>query len=58
MYMSQVLSHGVTKTEAMDETEKNALKERFLGKLLKLTLSDNRVLLGKLECLDGDKNLI
>ena len=40
------------------ETLKQQLKDKFGGKTIRVTLSDQRVVKGRLECLDNGKNLI
>ena len=41
-----------------DEDEKQRLIHLLSGKVVRVTLSDNRMVQGKLECLDRDKNVI
>ena len=40
------------------DARKEELKALFCGKLVQVTLSDSRVLRGKLECFDNGQNVI
>jgi small nuclear ribonucleoprotein (snRNP)-like protein len=43
---------------SLEDSEISWVKERVLGKKLKITLEDNRIVKGKLHCVDHQGNVI